>query len=121
MKEIHGKVIMGKGKGRTLGFPTANLSIECAPDFDRGVYAAKVALSGEWYAAIANIGSHPTLPEGSPTIEVHILDKDLDLYGKKLHIILGQFIRPERRFCTVDALRAQVLADIETVRNMWEE
>lgn len=115
VKELHGLVLHGKGKGRTLGFPTANLSIEAAGDIDYGVYAASVLLRGVWQRAIANVGRHPTLPEGPPTVEVHVIDGAPDLYGMDLPVRLERFLRAEMRFDSPQALQQQVLRDIESV------
>lgn len=66
--------------------------------------------------AVLNIGKHPTLPEGPPTIEAHLLDFDGDLYGARLSLELIGFLRGERRFPDVEALRAQVKRDIDAAR-----
>ena len=117
MHIIRGRVEGGKGQGTKLGFSTANLSIECAADIPYGVYAAETDYQGNCYLSIVNIGAHPTLPEGPPTVEVHILDQSFPLYGETLCVRLTKFIRPEKRFDTVDALRKQVQLDMDCVRS----
>lgn len=110
--EFAGTVKRGKGLGHTLGFPTANLAIEEALRLRHGVYAARMLAKGEWYAAVVNIGRHPTLPEGPPTVEVHVPGHMLSLYGEAVGVRLVRFLRPERRFDSVEALRAQIRRDI---------
>lgn len=110
-----GTVKKGKGIGRTLGFPTANLAIEDAPHLRYGVYAARIRVRGVWYGAIANVGRHPTLPEGLPTIEVHVPGHALDMYGETIEVRLTRFMRPEQRFESPEALRAQVSRDIASL------
>lgn len=114
---VEGTVLRGKGMGRRLGFATANLSIEDAPGIPYGVYAAEALLDGIWHKAVVNVGQHPTLPEGVPTVEIHLLDVEDDFYGKRLVVHLKRFLRGERRFETVEALRAQVRQDIASVRD----
>lgn len=111
--ELHGTVVRGKGMGRALGFPTANLGIIDAPCLRYGVYAAKVRAAGQWYPAIVNIGRHPTLPDGPPALEAHIPGHSLDLYGQAVVVRLLRFVRDEKRFDTPEALAAQIRLDIE--------
>lgn len=110
----------GKRLGSRLGFPTVNLQIPAAsvmPAF--GVYAARLWVDGESYAAAANVGVRPTVDEnGAVTAEATLLDFSGSLYGKTVRLELLRFLRPERKFDTLDDLRAQVMGDIEAVRNM---
>jgi len=114
---VSGTVERGKGLGRKLGFPTANLSLpvgKALPPY--GVYAARACVEGERYDAVLNIGAHPTVPEGAPTIEIHLLDAAPDLYGKRVEAALEAWLRPEMKFESVEALRAQIARDVETAR-----
>lgn len=113
---ICGRAVRGKQLGSQLGFPTANLEycqsgVELPKD---GVYIATVSaegLSGE-YVAIVNQGRHPTAPQGSPTIEAHLLGYDGgELYGVQLTMHYQQYLRPEQKFPTLDALKAQLESD----------
>lgn len=117
---ILGWVEPGKHLGRTLGFPTANLRPE---EVDgawpaNGVYAAAMWIGGDACASLCmlNQGVHPTAPEGKPTIEAHILDFEGDLYGREVRVEYLRFLRPERRFPTLDALIGQLHRDREDVR-----
>ena len=121
---LTGLVARGDQRGRTIGFPTANLagSCEALPSF--GVYAVVVDRLGEddpvSHAAraaalatgVANIGVRPTVKEGAPpAIEVHLFDFDGDLYGARLRVHLLARLRGEQRFPGLDALRAQIAKD----------
>ena len=116
---MEGVIEHGKGLGHRLGFPTANLRPEGAPDLPaNGVYAASILLEGETVPrpCMLNQGVHPTVPEGKPTIEAHLLDYTGDLYGRRARIEYLRFLRPERRFDGLDALQAQLFRDLEATR-----
>lgn len=111
--ELIGEVLKGKGMGRQLGFPTANLLISDVAHIQYGVYAASVFAGDVWRAAIVNVGKHPTFPEGPPSVEAHIIGYAADLYGKKLTIRFLRFLRDEKKFESVQALREQIQRDID--------
>lgn len=108
---IEGRVVSGKRIGRTIGFPTANLQADCAPGAKNGVYAAWFILDERRLPCMLNIGSHPTLPGGAPTIEAHIFDFSEDIYGQRVAVETVAYLRGEVRFPGVDALRAQLARD----------
>ena len=112
---IEGTVAHGRQIGRTLGFPTANLRPDAPPPAlpTNGVYAAAVWLEGEALArpCMLNQGVHPTVPGAPPTIEAHLLGYSGDLYGRRMRVEYLRFIRPERRFESLDALKAQLERD----------
>ena len=109
---IEGTVAQGKQLGRTIGFPTANLQPEGKVNLQlRGVYAAWFELDGERLPCMVNIGHHPTLPEGAPTIEAHIFDYSGNLYGKQAAVELVTLLRPEQKFPSVEELRLQLEKD----------
>lgn len=114
--ELEGEVVHGKGMGRILGFPTANLAIAHALHIRFGVYAASVCIENKWYAAIVNVGRHPTLPNGPSSVEAHIIDYHSNLYGKTLIIQLFSFLREEQKFASIDALREQIQRDIDRLK-----
>lgn len=119
---VQGIVIEGKKMGRRLGFPTANLRM---PSEDAhlpfGVYVATVKLSdGRMLKGVLNHGRHPTLPEGQPTVEVHLFDFDEDLYGQSVQVTYLLFLRPEVCFQTKEAMRAQVFEDMEKAKRYFE-
>lgn len=120
---LRGIVEHGKELGRTIGFPTANVAVS-NPDRlipGNGVYAADVILpDGQRRRAMLNIGHRPTVDsQNAPiSIEVHILDFDGDLYGKAITIEFLHFIRPEKRFNSLDELRARLEADAAIAREL---
>ena len=118
---LSGVVQHGKKLGRKLDFPTANIPWpEGKAIPPKGVYAALADVNGERYIAAVNIGTHPTTPEGTPTIEANLLDYDgPELYGKHLRLALFSFIREEKRFDSLDALREEVLRNREQIRRFF--
>lgn len=110
---IDGTVEPGDRRGRTIGFPTANLRTEnelLPPD---GVYATAVTIDGVVRASATNVGVRPTFGETRRVIETHVLGYEGDLYGRTMRLSFVQRLRDERRFESVDALRAQIAADVE--------
>ena len=116
---IEGFVERGKHLGHSLGFPTLNVRPErVTGDWpENGVYAAAVWIgNGERaWPGMLNQGVHPTLPEGKPTVEVHVMGLDADLYGAAVTVEYLRFMRRERRFEDVEALKAQLTRDREAV------
>jgi riboflavin kinase/FMN adenylyltransferase len=126
LHEMQGRVVRGDQRGRTIGFPTANLDPELVlPPLD-GVYAVRVrALGGEGrlhnsaedrlYDGIANLGTRPTFAAGR-SLEVHLFDFDRDIYGIELRVGFVARVRDEQRFAGIDALRAQIARDCDVAR-----
>ncbi len=117
--QIRGEVEKGRNRGgRLLGIPTANIKLvdELAPK--TGVYAVTVETDGETYKGVANIGFSPTFDDHIYTVEVHILDFDKNIYGKKIRVNFIERIRDERRFEGLSELTAQIRRDIEAARQM---
>jgi len=114
--EIEGVVELGDQRGRTIGFPTANVELgeHLRPRF--GVYAVHALLAGQWHPAVANLGRRPTFGKLKENFEVHVFDFSGDLYGKALRVALIEFIRPEMKFGGLDQLRAQIAADGEAAK-----
>ena len=113
---IEGTVVRGDGRGRQLGFPTANLRIASDADPPRGVFAARVERAGVQVAAVANIGTRPTFAGREVSVEVHLLDFEGDLYDQRLRVTLDRRLRGERCFGTVEELRSQIAGDIQQTR-----
>ncbi|HEY6419504.1 MAG TPA: bifunctional riboflavin kinase/FAD synthetase [Candidatus Binataceae bacterium] len=115
---LHGAVVRGRERGRTIGFPTANLAneTECVPP--DGVYATRVILADGAYASITNIGMRPTFAEKIHSIEAHIFDFNRDLYGERIKLELIERIRPERKFDSAEALRSQIALDLSRAREI---
>jgi riboflavin kinase/FMN adenylyltransferase len=116
---LYGTVVRGDGRGRSLGFPTANLDLGGELRPPRGVYGASVAIDGRTWPAVVNIGGRPTFhPEGdaADTVEVHVIGFAGDLYGRALEVRVFGRIRDERRFAGAAELKAQIAADVEEMR-----
>lgn len=116
-----GTVAHGDGRGRTIGFPTANLDLHHEIRPPPGVYAVRAHVDGEVLPAVANVGVRPTFgPDGDLRVEVHVLDRQLDLYGQDLEIELVDRVRDELRFDSREALVAQIHRDVEAARRRLE-
>jgi riboflavin kinase/FMN adenylyltransferase len=117
---VRAEVAHGDKRGRTIGFPTANLPLGRHLEPARGVYAVTVRLpNGERALGVANIGRRPTVNEGLESrVEVNIFDFQGDLYGAELTVSLHTFLRAERRFAGLDELRAQIAADAAEARQL---
>lgn len=114
------RVIHGDKRGRTLGFPTANLAIPDAQVMlPNGVYAATAHYGDRDYAALANIGNNPTFPGCNRRIEVNIQDFSKDIYDKLLEVRFLQKIRDEEKFDSVATLVAQMHRDRERAKEIW--
>lgn len=117
---LSGKVIRGNAIGKTIGFPTANISIEDKSKLHPadGVYAVQVVLEENEYRGMMNIGSKPTVDGNKKSLEVYILDFSGDIYGKELKIKFITRIREEKKFENLDALKQQLLIDKNKVQNL---
>ena len=117
---LRGRVVHGDGRGRTIGFPTANIHL--SPDLllpAYGVYAVRARMAGTLFEGVANIGIRPTVAvSNAPSLEVHLFDTVQEIYGEKLEILFVDNIRNERKFDSLDALKSQIARDAETARHM---
>jgi riboflavin kinase / FMN adenylyltransferase len=118
---LSGTVVHGRERGRTIGFPTANLdsATECMPP--DGVYAARVVLPDGAFGSITNIGMRPTFSEPERTIEAHIFDFNRDIYGAKIRLEIVERIRGERKFASGQALAAQIAEDLKRAKEILAE
>ncbi len=117
---VEGTVVDGHHVGQSIGYPTANLKVNPDKLLPRnGVYAVKVKIAdGVEHAGMLNIGRRPTLDNGHDmSVEVHIFDFDGDLYGKCLKLSFLKFIRPERKFSSLDELKRQLTADKQEIED----
>lgn len=123
--EIDGIVAPNRQLGRTIGFPTANLSLGGLLEPMLGVYAVRAGIgegeSLKWHNAVANLGHRPTVGGDALLLETHIFDFDGDLYEKPLRVQLIGFIRPEQKFNGLDELKAQIARDCDTARSILAE
>ncbi|EEP98657.1 FMN adenylyltransferase [Yersinia ruckeri ATCC 29473] len=117
---ISGRVVHGDELGRTIGFPTANLPLKRLVAPVKGVYAVDVyGLSAEPLSGVANIGTRPTVAGIRQQLEVHLLDVNMDLYGRHIDVVLRAKLRDEQRFASLDALKQQIANDVVTARNFF--
>ncbi len=119
LHSVRGLVVKGDQRGRTIGFPTANLALWdelLLPGF--GVYATYATIHGRRFAAATNVGVRPTVNGSGVTIEAHLLDFDEDIYGEQVRLEFVRRIRPEMKFDGLDALKGQILADVGEVRRI---
>jgi len=118
---IRGTVVPGDQRGRTIGFPTANLETDTELLPADGVYAVRARVDGgPWLPGVANLGTRPTFDGRRYLVEVHLLDGSHELYGRELAVCFIARLREERRFPDVDALVAQIRADAEEARARLE-
>ena len=119
---LSGEVVSGRQLGRTIGIPTANLILPqelLCPK--HGVYACVAEVDGKRYAAVTNIGSRPTVGGHRVTVEPWLLDFAGDLYGKKLRLELHAFLREERKFGSLEELKAAILENEQQTRKLLSQ
>ncbi|WP_110643988.1 bifunctional riboflavin kinase/FAD synthetase [Salinicola sp. CPA57] len=115
-----GRVVRDRQLGRTIGVPTANIPLTRRPMALRGVFACATRLpNGEWAAGAANIGWRPTVGADRPMLEVHLLDRELDLYGQTLTVVPCAKLRGETKFDEFDALVSQIHRDLDDARHYF--
>ncbi|MFQ5962845.1 MAG: bifunctional riboflavin kinase/FAD synthetase [Candidatus Scalinduaceae bacterium] len=118
---VFGTVVKGSGRGKMLGFPTANLNLHHEIKPPSGVYATKVFLSGKEYGAITNVGKRPTFGENTrssePIVEAHIVDFNESIYGKDLEVQFLFKLREEIKFENIDELKQQLKRDKKRFTN----
>jgi riboflavin kinase/FMN adenylyltransferase len=116
---IRGRVVEGDKRGRTIGFPTANLEIDEPLKLipKDGVYATRCRVDNTWYPAMSNLGFRPTVDGKKRSIETHLLEFDGDLYGKTIDLAFCAAIREEMKFEGLDGLKKQLEAD---KKKSWE-
>src|SRR5438874_8669858 len=113
---IAGSVTAGAGRGRSLGFPTANIEPDRPLLVSRGVYRGRLEAEARRHACVVNVGVRPTFGETTLAVEAHLLDFTGDLYGRPVRLDFLDRLRDEMRFGSVDELRAQIARDIAAAR-----
>ena len=117
---LSGTVVPGRQLGRTIGIPTANLHIPeevLTPGF--GVYACRVCFDGQEFMAVTNVGNRPTVNGHHVTVEPWILDFSGDLYGKNIRLEFHEFLRPERKFDSLEDLKAAISENARQTRDYF--
>jgi riboflavin kinase / FMN adenylyltransferase len=117
---ILGAVTRGSQLGRKIGFPTANLSAHSEQFPPNGVYLAEAWFEGVLYHGVVNLGYRPTVSGGKSQrlLEIHLLDFERDIYGEDLEVRFVRYLRPERKFESVEALARQINADVRQAREL---
>lgn len=115
---IEGVVRSGRRLGRELGFPTANLDVPRDLELEDGVYRSRVRVGDRTYEAMSNLGCNPSVGGAERRLETHLFDFEGDLYGQRLRVELLDRIRGERRFASVEELRAQIACDKTHIQNL---
>lgn len=119
---MSGRVIRGDGRGRQLGFPTANIALKRNKSPLMGVFAVRVeGLDGREYEGVANLGTRPVFLGNQVLLEVHLLDFSGDIYGRHMHVNFDRRIRAEQKFASAQELVAQIEQDILSARQYYGE
>ena len=114
-----GHVVYGRQIGRTIGVPTANIRLQRYRSPLTGVFCVTVHGLDRRYLGVANIGVRPTVHGSEPLLEVHIFDFDEDIYGRLLTVTVHQKLRDERKFPSLEALKAQIERDIAAAKDWF--
>jgi riboflavin kinase / FMN adenylyltransferase len=118
---VVGEVVAGDGRGRTIGVPTANVEPpEGLVVPGNGVYAGHASEGGRRWPCVTNVGTRPTFDGTSVTVETHLLDADVDLYGRRLTVEFEHRLRGEKKFSGPDELVAQIRRDLDKARGRLE-
>lgn len=117
---IRGEVMHGDKRGRTIGFPTANIPLGRHLEPQRGVYAVTARIDGAMVKGVANIGQRPTVGGTETRLEAHFFDFAGDLYGREITVCLHHFLREEQKFPSFEALKAQIEADAAQARRLLD-
>ena len=118
---LDGVVVEGARRGREMGFPTANLSTDNELIPPHGVYATAITVDGAVLPSVTNIGQRPTFgAELATSIETHLIDRTMDLYGKRVRLAFVQRLRDERKFADMAALQEQIAADVRRAARLFD-
>lgn len=117
---IEGKVVPGKGLGKKLGFPTANVKYnpeKILPKF--GVYVVEVKVKNKYYKGVVNVGNNPTVSSHKINVEVYILDFAETIYGENIEILFYKYLRDEKKFDSLDELKSRIREDVNIAENFF--
>lgn len=115
---VSGKVVKGAQRGNGLGFPTANVPMPKGTALAHGIYAVRVTMGDKRYGGAAYLGTRPTFDDGMPVLEVNVFDFKGDLYGREMTVEFVGFVRPDRKFWSIEALKSQMVEDCKKAREM---
>ena len=118
---LSGEVIHGRGLGHTIGIPTANIALpEGVACPKLGVYACTATVDGKEHIAVTNVGTRPTVSGTHITVEPWLLDFEGDIYGKRLHLLFYAFLRPERKFDSLEELQEEIQRNATETRKFFK-
>ena len=117
---VAGRVVRGAGRGTGLGFPTANLKLPRDVALGHGIYAVRIHSDGAEYRAAAYLGTRPTFDDGDPVLELFLFDFDGNLYGREIEVEFIDFVRPDAKFGSIEALQEQMAQDCRRARAILE-
>lgn len=115
---VAGVVAEGRKVGRTIGFPTANLTLGELIEPRNGVYATRTTIDGKAYGSVSNFGRRPTVGDSAPLLETFVFDFEGDLYGREIEVAFVAFLRDEQKFDGLDALKTQIAKDCLQARDI---
>ena len=116
---LRGEVVVGDKRGRTIGFPTANVLPDARALVPmRGVYAGRVRVRDEWFGACTNVGVAPTFDRRDSKVEAYLLDYEGDLYAEVVDVSFVERLRPEKRFSDIEELKIQIARDVAQARKV---
>lgn len=113
---LSGRVVTGRRRGATIGFPTANVAVRAGMWPPDGVYAVRMLRGDAWLDGVANIGTNPTFGDAGRTLEVYLFDFDADIYGERVSVGFVERLRGEETFPSVEALVARIARDVDDAR-----
>ncbi len=113
---VRGTVLEGQKLGRTLGFPTANVTLGELIAPRKGVYATRARVGERVYGGASNYGRRPTVGDSAPLLETYLFDFNGDLYGKEIEVAFVDFLREEEKFDSLDLLKAQIAEDCKRAK-----
>jgi riboflavin kinase/FMN adenylyltransferase len=114
--QLSGRVVTGRRRGATIGFPTANVAVRAGMWPPDGVYAVRLLRGDAWLDGAANVGTNPTFGDTGRTLEVHLFDFDADIYDERVSVAFVERLRGEEKFPSVEALVAQIARDVDDAR-----
>lgn len=118
---VQGTIVQGQKLGRTLGFPTANMTLGSLIAPRHGVYAIRATHDDVRYDGVANYGRRPTVGADAPLLETHLFDFSGDLYGVQIDVEFVDFIRDEQKFDGLEALKSQIAIDIKSAKEILKD
>jgi riboflavin kinase/FMN adenylyltransferase len=118
---VSGRVVTGQGRGRKLGFPTANISSETEVVPLNGIYATLIEVKSRQWLSVSSVGVNPTFGDGPRTVESFIFDFESEIYGEPVKLSFVKRIRDEKRFSTVEDLIGQIHGDVEQAKVIFKE